>query len=277
MLNVSSKDLKPQVYIICGGRRTGTTLLAGILCSDERTNPLGQEAQLLTRLLESYQWGMDHFNDFGRSLFSTPSTYTTYYQESAANFIRTIATEMKHEGMLVLKNPELSRVLLSLVELLPEAKLLAIVRDPRDQVASEMETGARRCAMGIRDINYETRNVTTLSNQYLEYNQEIITLHKQQPTRIHITRYEDLVQNPKETLSTLRRVTDLNITFDPTRPWPRVSPLAGLDTPAPSSSKLYGAPIDPQSVGRYKRDLRRTEIRKVEKICNPFMDQFGYL
>ena len=53
----------PTVIIICGGRRTGTTLLNAILATDARANPLGPEAQILTRIVEAYRWGRERFDE----------------------------------------------------------------------------------------------------------------------------------------------------------------------------------------------------------------------
>lgn len=265
----------PSVVIVCGGRRTGTTLLAAILSSDARTNPLGQEAQILTRIVEAYRWGRENFEDFGQSFFGDLEAYRAFFEETATRFALEVSARISPDGVLVLKNPELSRVLLDVADLFPNAQLLATVRDPRDQVASELEVGARRIATGIGDHNFETRNVVALANHYVTYNREIIDLHRQSPGRIYTVRYEDLILNPEKGLLDLRAATGLNLAFDPSKPWPRVSPLASLDS-SPSTSELFGAPIDTRSVGRFRLDLNTAEIAVVEEVCADFMNEFDY-
>ncbi|MDF1697422.1 MAG: sulfotransferase [Saprospiraceae bacterium] len=272
----SLTNKSPQVYIICGGRRTGTTLLTAILSSDERANPLGQESQILTRMVEACRWGSEHFQDFGRSYFGEYQVYQAFYQDTVNHFTRTVSDRMSPGGVLVLKNPELSRVLCTVDELFPNAQLLATIRDPRDQVAAELEVGSKRVAMGGKDPFFEKRNVIGLANIYNDYNKEILEIYKQKPERLRIVRYEDLVRNPEATIQELKAVTKLKLAFDPSKPWPRVTELAGLKTPSPSSSTLYGGSVDSSSVERYKRDLSEEESTAIEENCREIMDTFGY-
>ena len=265
----------PVVIIVCGGRRTGTTLLAGILSSDPRTNPLGQKAHLLTQLVGAYRWGRVNFESFGVSLFGKIEAYRSFYRRTVADFARDVSTRISPGGALVLKNPELSFVLLDVADLFPEAVLIATVRDPRDQVASELQVAERRQTAGLPDHHFGTRNVVELSNRYVSYCREIIELRSQQPDRINIVRYEDLIQHPNEALVDLRTATGLDLPFHPAKPWTRVSPLAGLHE-GPDHSPLYGLPIDARSVGRFNRDLRGKEAAAVEKVCADLMSEFGY-
>ncbi|MCP4525603.1 MAG: sulfotransferase [Aestuariibacter sp.] len=301
------------VYIVCGGRRTGTTLLSAILSSDERANPLGQEAQVLTRIVEAYRWGRENFEQFGQSFFGDPKTYRAFFAKIAARFAQEVSARISPGGVLVLKNPELSKVLLDVADLFPNARFLALVRDPRDQIASELEVKARQLAASARNPDSKTRNMDSLANQYaayypapsrlevwarrlvasirdlvnkrrniidlaryyISYYPEILELGKQQPERINIIRYEDLVLRPDETLLDLQAATGLDLTFDPAKPWSRISPLARLHS-TPSRSDLYGAPIDSRSVGRFRRDLSAEQAVAVEKFCADFMDKFDY-
>ncbi len=228
----------------------------------------------MTRIVEAYRWGHENFEDFGGSFFGKFKVYHAFFQETTAQFSRNVSARMSPGGVLVLKNPELSNVLLDVAELFPDAHLLATVRDPRDQVASELEVDARRAA-GIRDPNFETRNVVALANRYAAYNKEIFELHRQHPERLYIVRYEDLVLSPDKALLDLRAATGLDLAFDPTKPWSCISPLAGLQS-GPSCSDLYGGPIDTRSVGRFKRDLSTDEVTAIEEACADFMDIFGY-
>jgi hypothetical protein len=264
-----------KLIVVCGGRRSGTTLLTAILCSDPRCNPLGQEAQFLTRLVEAYRWGRVHFEDFGRSFFRDPDRYRELYGSAVDALLARVAEEVSPGRTLVLKNPELALVLLDLAELLPAATFLATVRDPRDQVASELEVGARRLAAGIADPVAEQRDVASLAKAYRAYYTEILTLRQRGTGKLLLVRYEDLVRQPSETLALLRRTTGLTLPFDPDQPWPRVSHLAALHE-TPSQSDLYGGPLDEQSIGRHRRDLSDEEIGIVEAHTAELLRALGY-
>lgn len=272
----------PKVFILCGGRRTGTTLLAGILSSSEKANPLGQEAQILTRMVETYRWGDDHFQDFGLTFFGDPQTYRKFFQNTVDRFTDDISARISPGGVLILKNPEFSKVLHSVDELFPNAQLLAMVRDPRDQVAAELEVRTKRVAIGMASRKEKMlnmvglRNVVGLANQYNDYNKEILEIHNRDQSRVKIIRYEDLVQNPDATLIELEAATNLKLTFNPNNTWPSMSKHSGINIVSPSSSPLYGKPISTTSIGRYKRDLYKLEIKWIEKRCQELINQFGY-
>ena len=161
------------------------------------------------------------------------------------------------------------------IDLFPEAVFLVTVRDPRDQVASELEVAARRQAAGLPDHHYGTRNIVALAQRYLSYSREILTLRRQQPEQLNIVRYEDLILRSEEALTNLRGMTGLALPFDPAKPWTRVSPLAALQTGG-DRSDLYGAPIDAASVGRFQRELTAAEAATVEETCAELMSEFGY-
>jgi len=269
-------NLSSQVFIVCGGRRTGTTLMAAILSSDERANQLGQEAQILTKIIESYRWGSVNFADFGRSFFPDNQSYKLFFQKIMIQFSNEVSARMSPGGVLILKHPTLSKVLLSAVELFPTAHFIATLRDPRDQVAAELEVGSKRISMGIKDPVFKTRNIAVLANFYKSYYKEILELHSKRYERLLVIRYEDLVQDPHETLLRLKKFTGLKLSFDPEKQWSRVSEFAGLDTPSPSSSDLFGHPISSRSVGRSKNELSTEEITAIEEICRDLIDELGY-
>ena len=265
----------PEVHLVCGGRRCGTTLLAAVLSSDPRANPLGQEAQLLTRLVESYQWGRNNFDHFGKSFFTTPSGYQSFYQQTVNNFIAKIAEHASPGGVLILKNPEFSSIIQHLAELIPQAKLYAILRDPRDQVASELQVAARRLSEQGKDTNSQERNILYLAEHYRSHYNPILTFYRTHPERITLIRYEDLALNPAHFLIQLQLFSALDITVDPGRQWRRVDKFASLDK-TPSRSDLYGKAVCSQSVARYKQDLSPQEVSIIEEICHDFMTEFQY-
>jgi len=271
----SRRITNPRVIFVCGGRRTGTTLMSAFLCSDPRSNVLGPEIQILTRIVESYQWGRENFEHFGQFYFGNLKTYRTFFRETATQLVQQVAKRVSPGGVLVLKNPELSRVLPDLIELFPDALFLATVRDPRDQIASELEVGSRQKSAGHHVPHFDSRDMLTYSKLYLSYTKVIMKIHSEEPERINIFRYEDLIMQTKKSLADLTEISGLELTFDPSKPWPRVSPLAGLQS-HPARSDLYGAPINTRSMGRFERDLNAEEIHIIQTACAHLMDKFGY-
>lgn len=264
-----------SLYIVCGTRRSGTTLLTAILSSDNNANLLGQEAQLLTRLMNNYRWAMDNYQHFGTSFFASPQALFEFYQKTLQDLVDRMAAFASPKGVLVLKNPELSMVISDLADIFPEAHLLAIVRDPRDQICSEFEVGKRRKAAGVFDAAFESRDVEVLAKSYLHYMSGIMKLKNSQTERLHIIRYEDLILAPTDTLAELQKMTGLKFEFDYQGNWSKISDNASLHEGF-SQSDLYGGPINDSSLGRYQHELSDDEVARIEKLCGHIMQEFAY-
>ncbi|KJV05229.1 sulfotransferase family protein, partial [Methylocucumis oryzae] len=272
------KGITSTEIIICGGRRTGTTLLAAILSSDVRTNPLAAEAQIVTRIVETYRWGRKNFAAMiAGSFFDSEKQFARFYQDLLNRFVREVSARVSPGGVLILKNPEFSLVLMELLSLFKRALFLVTIRDPRDYVASEIEVERRRLADQGRDPDKVDRDIAKFAQRYMDYLRQHIKLinNGQLPERLHVIYYEDMVLKSEQTLHRLSMLTGLQLQFNPAEPWGRVSEYAGLDT-TPSRSDLYGKPIQTSQVGRYRHDLSADEIRVVEKICAQMMHCFGY-
>ena len=62
-----------ELILVCGARRTGTTLAAAVLAADEAAPPLPGEAQLLPRWLETYRWAGEQFAVRALPFFADPA------------------------------------------------------------------------------------------------------------------------------------------------------------------------------------------------------------
>ena len=268
--------LHPGIVFVIGGRRTGTTLVNAILCSDAAANPLLPEAQPLTRILEAQQWTLDRFDRFGRPYFGGADDVHGLFAPVLDGLIGRVAARYPEAATLVLKNPELSKVAGAAAAAFPEARFVVCVRDPRDQVASEMEVGERRIAAGIGSPLVKNRRFDRLTEYFLGYYEEPLRLHRDRPDRLLFLRYEDVVSDVDGSLAALRRHTGLALAdFDPDAPW-RSSPEFAAGDGEPWQTPRYGSGIDGGGVGRYRHDLDREAIAVIEDLAAGFMDRFGY-
>ena len=76
----------PRCVLVCGARRTGTSLVAAILSADESTPPFPGEAQLIPRWLETYRWARDHFAFRSRPFFGDEHVLCEHYRSMMRSF-----------------------------------------------------------------------------------------------------------------------------------------------------------------------------------------------
>jgi protein-tyrosine sulfotransferase len=264
------------LFLVTGARRTGTTLLYSVLCSDSCANPLIAEAQLLTRLVEAYRWGNVNFPLFGTNYFDDPEQHRQFHAHFAAAFVAQTLRRFAPASNLVLKNPELAPIIDDVLALLPEAKVIVSVRDPRDQVVSERDTDGRQVAKGLR-TEAEKRDVATIARTCWAYYAPVLHAAERDPGRFLFLRYEDLVRHTDDAIRGLREFTGMTFAqFDRSADWARVE----LDWQAfrelPSFTPLYGRKINETRIGRYREALTAPEVEAVNEICRPLIERFGY-
>ncbi len=80
--------------------------------------------------------------------FRCVDEYLAFRAETCRGFVKHAWLAAGKPGTLVLKNPELSLHLASLIEIWPGCRIVGCARDPRDQIASEFDVHERRLAMG---------------------------------------------------------------------------------------------------------------------------------
>lgn len=260
-----------QVVIVTGGRRTGTTLLNAVLCAEPDANELGPEAQLLTRFVEAYSWGLEHFDWFGSCFFESRARYQEVYASFARNLVSEASEVAGRPYLLVLKNPELAPVLSGVADLLPSAKVLVLVRDPRDQICSELDVGQRQLRAGRKNPMVEARDIASLARHFMAYYRGV----PQSEGNTLVVRYESLVSDWGATSSEIGGFLKRDLCFDPSARWRRVGRHAGLQA-GPSSSPNYGEPVSRSSIGRYRSELSAEEASLVTEQCRSFMRAFGY-
>lgn len=268
-----------SIVFVAGGRRTGTTLVENIVCSYERVNPALSEAQLITRLMETLKWASDEdvFPHFIQHTFPSRADLVCYFSGILQDYARR-TREVHRASTAVFKNPEYSLVLDELLLTAPEARFIFCVRDPRDQIASELDVLARRRQMLGKDHPVaQPRTVASLAREVHTYYERALAREADSGERFLFLRYEDVVRNFPGTMAKLDAFTGLKGNcFDPAGKWPR-NVEAGLEVADyPTWSPLYGQPLADTSVGRFRQLLAPGEIHEIEQLCAPAMERFGY-
>lgn len=258
------------LFIVCGARRTGTTLLAAVLSVDESTPPLPGEAQLLPQWLECYRWANEHFSIRALPFFRDRGEFRDFYRSVLVEFLAHCRRRFGVGSSLVLKSPELSLVFSEAYDLFPEARFLVTTRDPRDQVASEWRVVEKRRGSETDVRILRERDFEALARFYIRSYEPILGVLERSPGRIHVQAYEELVTRPGDALARLAEFTGLRLgRFDPRAPWPRVAETYWAYGTSPSDTPHYGQPIEPARVGSYTESMSEDEARLVQAICAP--------
>lgn len=145
----------------------------------------------------------------------------------------------------------------------PQSKFLHVMRDPRAVCASKnvQEETKYPWLFLIR----QWRKLTILSELYRNRFEE----------RVHVVRYEDLVQSPRETSTEVCNF--LNIDLDETI----LDPSNFLDGSGDqwlqnTSYDKSKASFDTSSVDKWRDVLQPKEVRFIEQLCAPEMSLFEY-
>lgn len=264
-------------FMVAGPRRTGTSLLTSVCCSDPSANPMLAEAQILTRVVEAYRWGRLHFQLFGKSYFDDTEAYRRHFAEMAASFVRHVQERFAPISHVVLKNPEFSLVIDDLCDLLPEAKVIVCIRDPRDQVVSEYETGLRQLKAGMTNDAVKNRDMAALARMYCVYGDPLMLAAAREPQRFLFVRFEDLMSRTEQTLDALRAFTGMAFSaFDRDADWARMRVDLNDYEGVPTMTPQVGRKFDPSRIGRFRAVLRDFEIETIHSVCRPYFERFGY-
>jgi hypothetical protein len=259
-----------DIIFILGARRSGTTLLNSILCRATETNDHLAEVQPLTHLMAAFEWSEQNYQRLTADFFTERSTFNSFRAETCNTFLEHAWRASGRPAKLVLKNPELSLHIATALTLWPQARMLACVRDPRDQIASELAVRRRLGDAGAPPIAQLCANLA----RYLD---PIIAAADSALRRIQIVRYEDLVGDPDNTVAALAATCGLDLSaFSPKQDWPISEHLIERMAPRPSFSALYGKPITADRIGAYAAELSSGDVNMVEHRLAAYFVRFGY-
>ncbi|MEZ5464434.1 MAG: sulfotransferase [Lysobacteraceae bacterium] len=264
-----------KVVIVLGARRTGTTLVASVLSSDAGAPPFPGEAQLLTRLVESYSWAKAHFGIGAAPFFDDQPSLLRYFSELVRQFMAHCARQFPGRTTLVLKCPEMSLCADALFELFPRASYVLCTRDPRDQVTSEWRVLERRQGASDRAI-LKSRNFAALTKNFLRYHDRVLDAARTTGKQVTLLPYERLVRSPEKVVVVLEKELGLDLSaFDPGSDWRLADSYWAYGT-SPSDTPHYGKPITCARIGAYTEVLTADESDLVMDLCASLFEKLQY-
>lgn len=285
-----------KVFIfVCGSSRSGTTMMSRILgnhssifafqelhffdelaSAENAAKPVSIEKSIeLLSLLKSIQ----------REGYFGPRNWRQYEDESIAELKNTAQSPMdlllgflsreshiNGKSIPCEQTPQTVFALDALLQQIPTARVVLMVRDPREVLLSQKGKWKRRKLSGgdipfwesVRSrINYHPETISRIwKSTYKE------ALQHTHDNRVLPIRYEDLTEQPEQVVS--RICMHLGIAFEPKM----------LDVPKVGSSNAVDLStergIDKGRKGKWRSGLNRSEIAICERANRDLMIHFGY-
>lgn len=258
-----------QLIFVGGFLRSGTSLVQSLLCSGKSTGPMIGECVYLRGVVETYLRSLALFEEHTKDYFNTPEALRLFCAGQAGQFLEQTWRRLGEPEFLVLKHPQLTRYFPPLHALVPNARLVVCIRDPRDNVASAVAAQRR----GARELG--TRPPAKIAASLLEtylpcFESRQRSCHEQTA----YLKYEALVREPRGTIRKLGHFTGIDLSgFDPAadRPFARWQLDASKTKGQPFHSDLFCETIKDSHVGRYREILSDAEVAQVEKQCAPLL------
>ena len=145
-------------------------------------------------------------------------------------------------------------------KIFPKGYFIYIIRDPRDVVASQKKRGFNRTTKQIcRDWN-------RYINAFMKFNED-------HPHISQIIRYEDLVSRPLNTISKFFEKIPLSFEEGVLKFYESKASVHNSKHPNAGNLKRD---FFTDSIGRWKNQLSREDLVKIEKSCSKYMGVFKY-
>lgn len=247
---------EPVLLFVGGPPRSGTTLVQNML--DSHPNILGlPEFMVVADIMRIRRRLRDLVRMERIDLICSESDV----DDAVSQMIRRLLTARVSGDpvhLLSEKTPENCLVFMELADSFPDAKLVAVLRDPRGIVASLLRVGQRGAQRG-QPVSLRTASFFEAICATSDYLAPTLAARMELGARIHTVRYEDLVSDPEGEMRRLSAHLELPFTAAMLQP-SAVTHLGEKAITVKSgevwySSDEYNRDPDPSGADRWRTDL----------------------
>jgi len=275
-----------MVFIVSRGR-SGSTLLQSILDSHSSIcAPLESKfvLHLKSKYLHVKKWDEKVINTFLKDLYTNRkirlfwnidrnkliSLFSEYQINSYADACKLVYLSFpsvhikKNVTVIIDKNPAHSRFINELHTVYPKAKFIHLIRDPRATIHSQMKA-------------FNRKSIYNLAELWVFLNNKIVNSFKTLNVENTSLKYEDLVLNPKNEISSLLLFLDLMLEEKMLESHRSIKPLTinnnYLSLP---HHQNVGNPINTKSIEKWKSFFNLKTITIINFICAESASKYGY-
>jgi len=263
-LNLKEPD---QLVFCTGAPRSGTTVTYSLLCSQE-TYPMFPECTFITPMFDLYH-RISRFSDKERfeHYFKNQDNLKEMFVSFINRMIVSLIDNWPRKKTLVLKDPELiCHINDAFFELFPKAKVVIVIREPKDIIASLIKVKKRyRTFVSLEDtVNYLLKYTSSIKEVSSKYCENVI-----------VVKYEDIVNKKRKVFLDIEKTLGYKINKESFQHISYDINSAHIKKD-PTHSALYGQKLSKISVGNYRKELTKEEIDYIDKAFNEFNEYYGY-
>ena len=283
-VSIEGNGIRPEnVVWILGSIRTGSTWLGSMMGELEGNKwwnePLVGEVFGFAYYIRAWEWQRE------REQFILANRYRKVWIKSIRSFVLDGANarypELGESGYLVIQEPYGSIGAPLLMEALPESRMIFLVRDPRDVVASQLDAHRRGSWLDLwsEEEGWSANHladedpdafVETFVRSQMQSMGRVWEAYEAHEGRKVLVRYEDLRSDPLKTLSDV--FIRLGIPVDEAE-FTRVVEKYIWEN-IPEERKGEGKFHRKATPGGWKEDLSPKQVKMVEEISAPILDGF---
>ncbi|MFN0022584.1 MAG: sulfotransferase family protein [Parvularculaceae bacterium] len=261
--------MAPAPIFVGGAPRSGTTLVRAILDShpDIVCGPELRTTPTIARLFRetSATIGevlLEHYGFTEQDLLAT-------YRDLIYAFLAPLHAQ-SGKARIAEKTPANALYFVELHRLFPESRLIHVVRDPRDVVASLLGMDWRDAITGA-----PLAITASVAGAALGWREHVLAARGARAfgAKVHDLRYEALIADPGTALASLFAFLGVSPSDQPLAHHLNFSARAGENE---TSAKAVAEPLNTGAIARWRRDLQPGAVAEIERIAGSLLAECGY-
>ena len=276
-----------NLIFVAGAMRSGTTLLHQVLCSSPAANPFVHGCRYLTSQIAIYAQYAGADRLYVPDYLGDAEGLFDFTKDILDRLLSQTHERLGRPQWLVLKNPELSRLIPQAALLMPDARFVVSVRDPKDTIASMIRVGEKHRESKVNSfLAGAGRNIQALCGSYRQFYVPLLSAIQGDQTELRkrsfFVSYESLIGDTERTIARLSEFCQLPLSTPPGgeevnwRSKVDGDELAGDPHWSAYVTELSGGPISAASIGRFREVLSEAEVEEIDRRCADLSRAFGY-